>query len=173
MRRAARLVGFNPGLSAGIRASSQAHWRAAMRSLEFAPTQQEPRCTTQENDMIERIFTPLLAFTLLVGGTVAVGSELFRVPHATADATAVATVRLPRVEITGHRAAAADVATATLPRVEITGRRAAAQVATATLPRVEITGRRVATTVQLAEGAREQDCTTEEAVASGAPAAHI
>ena len=121
--------------------------------------------------MIERIFSPLLAFTLLVGGTVAVGSELFRSPHAAADAAAIATVQLPRVEVTGHRAAA-DVATATLPRVEITGRRAAANVATATLPRVEITGRRVAATMQLAEGA-EQDCTTEEAAASGSAAAHI
>ena len=55
--------------------------------------------------MIERLFSAALTFTLLAGGTYAVGSELFaggRQPTALKQAAAV---ELPQVEITGRRPA--------------------------------------------------------------------
>jgi len=124
--------------------------------------------------MTERILTPLLAFMLLAGGTLAVGSELFRAPHAGQHVAEVASVQLPRVEVIGHRVAA-EVASAQLPRVEVTGHRVAADVATARLPRVEVTGRRAVVTVRLAEPAASTVCTSEEAAAGsgGATATHI
>lgn len=59
--------------------------------------------------MIERIFTPVLAFLLLVGGTVAIGHELFAPAQVPATTAQVAVVSLPRVEVTGRRAAPAPV----------------------------------------------------------------
>ena len=57
--------------------------------------------------MTERIFSAVLTFALLAGGTFAVGSELFggtrTAPAKTLQATVV---ELPKVEITGRRAAA-------------------------------------------------------------------
>ena len=57
--------------------------------------------------MTERIFSAVLTFLLLAGGTFAVGSELLggtrTAPSKAVQATAV---ELPKVEITGHRAAA-------------------------------------------------------------------
>jgi hypothetical protein len=56
--------------------------------------------------MFERIFTPVLAFMLLAGGTLAVGAELFR--PARPDATAQMTViQLPAVKVIGRRSATA------------------------------------------------------------------
>ena len=105
--------------------------------------------------MTDRIFTPLLAFMLLAGGTFAIGSELFRTQHPAGRVAEVATVQLPRVEVTGHRVAA--------------------EVATASLPRVEVTGHRGVVSVRLAEPAESTVCTTEEAAAAfgGATATHI
>ena len=106
--------------------------------------------------MTERIFTPLLAFMLLAGGTFAIGSELFRTQHPAGHAAEVASVQLPRVEVIGHRAPA-EVATASLPRVEVTGHRSSV------------------VSVRLAEPAESKVCTTEEAAAAsgGAAATHI
>ena len=57
--------------------------------------------------MTERIFSAVLTFALLAGGTLAVGSELLgstrTAPSKSLQATAV---ELPKVEITGHRASA-------------------------------------------------------------------
>ena len=51
--------------------------------------------------MIDRLFTLILTIAVLVGGTLAVGSELFA-PRATAQADArIAT--LPRVVVTGKK----------------------------------------------------------------------
>lgn len=58
--------------------------------------------------MTDRLFTAVLTFMLLGGGTVAVGSALFgfdRPAHAARLEAAV--VELPRVEITGRRPAVA------------------------------------------------------------------
>jgi hypothetical protein len=69
------------------------------------------RQATQEPTMIDRLFTLILTFAVLVGGTLAVGSELFA-PRATAQPDArIAT--LPRVVVTGHKQPArAEVARA-------------------------------------------------------------
>jgi len=57
--------------------------------------------------MIERIFSAVLTFALLAGGTLAIGSELFgnsrTAPVKTLQAAAV---ELPKVEVIGHRHAA-------------------------------------------------------------------
>ena len=54
--------------------------------------------------MTERLFSAVLTFLLLAGGTFAVGSELLggtrAAPAATAQATAV---ELPKVEVIGRR----------------------------------------------------------------------
>jgi hypothetical protein len=59
--------------------------------------------------MFERIFTPALAFMLLLGGTVAIGHELFAPAQVTVARARIATVELPRVEVTGRRAGPAPV----------------------------------------------------------------
>ncbi len=50
--------------------------------------------------MIDRIFSALLTFCLLAGGTAAIGSALF---EDTTPAQAVTVITLPTVEITGKR----------------------------------------------------------------------
>ena len=52
--------------------------------------------------MFDRIFSAALAFCVLAGGTLAVGTAMLE--HARTD---VQIVHLPRVEITGKRAASA------------------------------------------------------------------
>ena len=52
--------------------------------------------------MIDRIFSAVLTFTLLAGGTIAIGSALFGVDRATTPARTAA-IELPRVEITARR----------------------------------------------------------------------
>ena len=56
--------------------------------------------------MFERIFTPVLAFTMLAGGTFAIGHELFAPGQVAAPARQVAVVSMPTVAVTGHRPAA-------------------------------------------------------------------
>jgi len=57
--------------------------------------------------MTERIFSAVLTFALLAGGTFAVGSELFGSTRAAPAKTLQATaIELPRVEVIGHRPAA-------------------------------------------------------------------
>lgn len=53
--------------------------------------------------MIDRIFSALLTFCLLAGGTVAIGSALF---ETSSEAAATPVVMLPAVTVTGTRDAA-------------------------------------------------------------------
>lgn len=69
--------------------------------------------------MSESIFSAVLTFSLLAGGTAAVGTEMMKPHRAAAAPTAVAT--LPAVTVVGKRIAAADAVT--LPTVVVTGRR--------------------------------------------------
>ena len=72
--------------------------------------------------MSDNILSAVLTFGLLVGGTAAIGSEMFSTRPAAGQAMEVVT--LPTVTIVAHRAAPLEVVT--LPRVTITGRRDAA-----------------------------------------------
>ena len=51
--------------------------------------------------MIDRLFSAALAFTLLAGGTAAIGSAMFEGRHSTQRELQI--VQLPRVEIVGQR----------------------------------------------------------------------
>ena len=56
--------------------------------------------------MTDRIFSAVLTFLLLAGGTFAVGSELLGGTHTAPAKTLHATsVKLPKVEVIGHRPA--------------------------------------------------------------------
>ena len=56
--------------------------------------------------MTDRIFSAVLTFLLLAGGTFAVGSELLGGTHAAPAKTLHATtVTLPKVKVIGHRPA--------------------------------------------------------------------
>jgi hypothetical protein len=68
--------------------------------------------------MTDNILSALLTFSLLAGGTAAIGSEMFNA--RTAD-KAAAVVVMPEVTIVAKRLAA--VAVVMLPEVTITGRR--------------------------------------------------
>ena len=67
--------------------------------------------------MIDRIFSALLTFRLLAGGTVAIGSALFN------DSTTTTVVTLPAVTITGQREAASGPVAQNETQVEPTARR--------------------------------------------------
>ena len=69
--------------------------------------------------MSDNILSAVLTFSLLAGGSAAIGSEMFSV-----RAPAPPVVTLPTVTIVAHRATPLEVVT--LPSVEITGRRDAA-----------------------------------------------
>ena len=57
--------------------------------------------------MTERIFSAVLTFLLLAGGTFAVGSELLGSTRTASTKTLQAkVVELPKVEVIGHRTAA-------------------------------------------------------------------
>jgi len=102
--------------------------------------------------MTDNILSAVLTFSLLAGGTAAIGSEMFNPRKA--ERLAATVVTLPEVTVRGHRAA--PVAVVTLPEVTITGRRAApAALAVVTLPEVTITGRRQATLVAAESNASE------------------
>jgi hypothetical protein len=66
--------------------------------------------------MIDRIFSALLTFCLLAGGTVAIGSALFN------DTTTTTVVTLPAVTITGQREAASGPVAQNEARAEPTAR---------------------------------------------------
>jgi hypothetical protein len=55
--------------------------------------------------MSEHILTPILAFMLLAGGTLAIGFELFS-PAGLQPAARTVAIELPKVEVTGRRIAA-------------------------------------------------------------------
>ncbi|MGZ5236410.1 MAG: hypothetical protein ACXWCV_08885 [Caldimonas sp.] len=79
--------------------------------------------------MSDNILTAVLTFSLLAGGTAAIGSEMFNTRQAAKAPTAVVT--MPPVTIVARRQVACDVVM--LPEVTITGRRdAATQVAVGT-----------------------------------------
>jgi hypothetical protein len=67
--------------------------------------------------MIDRIFSALLTFCLLAGGTVAIGSALFD------DSTTTTVVTLPAVTITGQREAASGPVAQNEAQAEPTARR--------------------------------------------------
>ncbi|HOY36097.1 MAG TPA: hypothetical protein PLG32_13210 [Piscinibacter sp.] len=67
--------------------------------------------------MIDRIFSALLTFCLLAGGTVAIGSALFN------DSTTTTVVTLPAVTITGQREAASGPVAQNEAQAEPTARR--------------------------------------------------
>lgn len=69
--------------------------------------------------MSDNILTAVLTFSLLAGGTAAIGSEMFNTRGPAKAPTAVVT--MPQVTITAHREARRDVVM--LPEVTITGRR--------------------------------------------------
>lgn len=57
--------------------------------------------------MIDRFFTAALTFAVLIGGTLAIGSELFGIERPGAPRTALtaqaAVMQLPTVVVIGHR----------------------------------------------------------------------
>ena len=71
--------------------------------------------------MRDTILTAALTFSLLAGGTAAIGNELVRAKAAPAASTEV--VVLPTVTVTGQRMAKTDVVM--LPTVTVTGRKVA------------------------------------------------
>jgi len=92
--------------------------------------------------MSDNILSAVLTFSLLAGGTAAIGSEMFE----TRQPTAAPVVVMPMVTVTAQRAAPVEVVT--LPEVTVTGQRAAAEPAeVVTMPMVVVTGRREAVTV--------------------------
>jgi hypothetical protein len=70
--------------------------------------------------MIDRIFSALLTFCLLAGGTVAIGSSLFEEPAGQPAATVIT---LPAVTITGRREAASGPVAQSDAQAEPTARR--------------------------------------------------
>jgi len=57
--------------------------------------------------MFDRVFSGALAFCVLAGGTLAVGSAMFEMPKADAQI-----VYLPKVQVNGKRVATAQLAQA-------------------------------------------------------------
>ena len=100
--------------------------------------------------MSDNIFTAVLTFSLLAGGTAAIGSEMFE----TRQPAKAPVIVLPQVTVTAQRAAPVPVVT--LPEVTITAQRAVAEPAeVVTMPMVVVTGRREAVTVAAESRASE------------------
>ena len=92
--------------------------------------------------MSDNILSAVLTFSLLAGGTAAIGSEML----GTRQPAKAPVVVMPLVTVTAHRAAPAEVVR--LPEVTITAQREAAEPAeVVTMPMVVVTGRREAVTV--------------------------
>ena len=93
--------------------------------------------------MSDNILTAVLTFSLLAGGTAAIGSEMFHTPKVVKAPVVV----MPMVTVTAQRAAEVPEVV-TMPMVTITAQRAAAEPAeVVTMPMVVVTGRREAVTV--------------------------
>ena len=90
--------------------------------------------------MSDNLFTAVLTFSLLAGGTAAIGSEMFGTRQAPTPV-----VVMPRVTVTAERAAPVEIVT--MPLVTITAQRAADPAEIVTMPMVVVTGRREAVTV--------------------------
>ena len=101
--------------------------------------------------MSDNILTAVLTFSLLAGGTAAIGSEMFGTRQ---PAQAAPVIVMPQVTVTAQRATPTEVVM--LPEVTITARRAAAEPAElVTMPMVVVTGRREAVTVAVETRADE------------------
>ena len=70
--------------------------------------------------MSDNILSAILVFSLMAGGTAAIGSEMIAGPRAAAP---MKTVTLAPVTVIGHRATVLAADAVTLPTVTITGRR--------------------------------------------------
>ena len=100
--------------------------------------------------MSDNILTAVLTFSLLAGGSAAIGSEMFGARPAARAETPV--IVMPQVTVTAQRAAPVEVVT--MPLVTITAQRAAAEEIV-TLPMVVVTGRRAPVTVAVETRASE------------------
>ena len=100
--------------------------------------------------MSDNILSAVLTFSLLAGGTAAIGSEMFE----TRQPAKAPVVVMPMVTITAQRAAPVEVVT--FPEVTITAQRASVEPAeVVTMPMVVVTGRREAVTVAVETRASE------------------
>jgi len=99
--------------------------------------------------MSDNILTAVLTFSLLAGGSVAIGSEMFGTRQL---AKAAPVVVLPQVTVTAQRLAANEIVT--MPEVTITAKRVQADDVV-TMPLVVVTGRREAVTVAVDNRASE------------------
>ena len=99
--------------------------------------------------MSDNLFTAVLTFSLLAGGTAAIGSEMFD----TRQPAKAPVVVMPRVTVTAERAAPVEIVT--MPLVTITAQRAAEPAGIVTMPMVVVTGRREAVTVAVETRASE------------------
>ena len=101
--------------------------------------------------MSDNILTAVLTFSLLAGGTAAIGSEMFESRHVAQAAAPV--VVMPQVTITAPRATSPEVVT--MPQVTITAQRSAEPADVVTMPMVVVTGKREAMTVAVETRASE------------------
>ena len=92
--------------------------------------------------MSDNNLTAVLTFSLLAGGSAAIGSEMFGSRQVAKAATPV--VVLPKVSVTAQRVGSAEIVT--MPQVTITAQRAQPDDVV-TMPTVLVTGRREAVTV--------------------------
>ncbi|MEO5882792.1 MAG: hypothetical protein ABIQ06_10295 [Caldimonas sp.] len=99
-----------------------------MRAPYSATTATKEATSTPESIMSDNILTAVLTFSLLAGGTAAIGSEMFgsRKPAKAAAPVVV----MPQVAVTASRAVPGDIVT--MPAVVVTGRREAVTVAVET-----------------------------------------
>ena len=97
--------------------------------------------------MSDNILSAVLTFSLLAGGTAAIGSEVFESRHVAQASTPV--IVMPQVNVIAQRASEV----VTLPAVTITAHRQPADVVT--LPTVVVTGKRDAVTVAVETRASE------------------
>jgi hypothetical protein len=100
--------------------------------------------------MSDNILTAVLTFSLLAGGSAAIGSEMFAGRQPAKAATPV--VVLPQVTVTAQRVAATEIVT--MPEVTITAQRVQPEDVV-TMPLVVVTGRREAVTVAVDHRASE------------------
>src|SRR4051812_14656237 len=107
-----RLVGAVRSSSQQSPGSSQRAGKRRRRRLQCPQRIEIGACRIKENIMSDNILSAVLTFSLLAGGTVAIGSEMFSV-----RAPAEPVVTLPTVTIVAHRATPLEVVT--LPSVEI------------------------------------------------------
>ena len=93
--------------------------------------------------MSDNILSAVLTFSLLAGGTAAIGSEMFETRQPAKAATPI--VVMPLVTVTAQRATPVEVVT--MPEVTITAQRDAEPNEVVTMPMVVVTGKREAVTV--------------------------